>query len=152
MGRALSIKKVHDKAGSVEGTGGRVRYDAGDCEISVEWFERDVCGGEERRIFRRREGSNVYSFNSTELRLIENPGAGSAAIQLEMSLLPPVGGVPLETVQRVASRSSFRLMHVPRPNYVPNVRFHAHEQRADPPDQLWQISAGSETAILDNCW
>ena len=31
---------------------GRVRYDAGDAEVEVEWFQRDISGGEERRIFK----------------------------------------------------------------------------------------------------
>jgi hypothetical protein len=30
----------------------RERYDVGDLQIAVEWFERDVSGGDERRIFK----------------------------------------------------------------------------------------------------
>ena len=48
IGRATGIR-VHATAGSV----GRIRYDKGDAEVTVEWFERDVSGGDERRIFRR---------------------------------------------------------------------------------------------------
>ena len=87
IGRATGINKVHEVAGSV----GRVRYDVGDMEIGVEWYERDISGGEERRIFRSRVAADdagpvvgkVYSFNSTELRMIN----------VEMQLVPPVGGV-----------------------------------------------------------
>ena len=48
IGRALSIKKIYTERAQV----GRTRYDAGDVEIEVEWFQRDVSGGDERRIFR----------------------------------------------------------------------------------------------------
>ena len=40
---------VHEKPGSH----GRVRYDAGDVEFEVQWYARDISGGEERRIFKR---------------------------------------------------------------------------------------------------
>ena len=45
--------KVHTTAGSH----GRVRYDAGDLEVAVEWFMRDVSGGDERRIFKAWTGN-----------------------------------------------------------------------------------------------
>ena len=32
-------------------SGGRVRYDVGDMEIEVQWYQRDISGGDERRIF-----------------------------------------------------------------------------------------------------
>ena len=48
IGRALSIKKIYTERAQV----GRTRYDAGDVQIEVEWFQRDVSGGDERRIFR----------------------------------------------------------------------------------------------------
>ena len=51
IGRATRIEKTYEKEGSVAGTGGRVRYDIGDVEIEVEWFRRDVSGGDERRVF-----------------------------------------------------------------------------------------------------
>ena len=35
-----------------------MRYDPGDMEIEVEWFDRDVSGGDERRIFKRRGTSS----------------------------------------------------------------------------------------------
>ena len=41
IGRATRVVKVYDTAGNVAGSGDRVRYDAGDCEIAVEWFERE---------------------------------------------------------------------------------------------------------------
>ena len=155
IGRALRIAQVHDKPGSVAGSGGRVRYDAGDCEIAVEWFQRDVSGGDERRIFKSwAEDENAkdpgpieghaYTFNSTELRLISNSSAAAgAAIQLEMRALPPVGGVPL----RVCSR----LVNQPRVNYR-NVAYQVTETKASMPEQLWEITSGSERVILDNCW
>mmetsp|Transcript_3312 Transcript_3312/g.8239 ORF Transcript_3312/g.8239 Transcript_3312/m.8239 type:complete len:726 (+) Transcript_3312:2193-4370(+) len=152
IGRATGIEKVHDKASSVGGSVGRVRYDAGDCEIAVQWFERDECGGDERRIFKAEKHANgqlkLGTFNSTELRLIslsDNVSA-PAAIHLEMQPLEPVGGVPLNIV-----RASPRLSNVPRPNY--RVAHHVCTTRADPPNQLWEIiSVGSERAILDNCF
>lgn len=146
--------KVHDVAGSVAGTGGRVRYDVGDCEVAVEWFERDESGGEERRVFRAgasAENGQIHTFNSTELRLISSPlPAAGSAIQLEMLPLPPIGGVPLGTVQR-DTRISPRLLGQSRPNYR-NVVYRVHEVRAESPLQLWEISAGSESAILDHCF
>ena len=82
-----------------------VRYDVGDMEIEIEWFQRDISGGDERCIFRawRRivdaDGKVVdpgpvegkkYTFNSTELCMIN----------VEMQLVPPVGGVVLDVVRR----------------------------------------------------
>ena len=80
-------------------------------------------------------------------RLINTPSAASGAIQLEMRPLPPVGGVPLNIVQR----GSLRLGQLPRVNYR-NVAYRACEQRAAPPEQLYEISTGSERAALDKCW
>ena len=139
-----------------------MRYDVGDLEIAVEWFERDSSGGDERRTFKAWAASeeagdagpaegHEYTFNSTELRLISRSGltAGNA-IALEMCPLPPVGGVQLNIVQR----SSARLSKQPRPGYrnPTNVTYQATNVRADPPQQLWEISTGSERAALDNCW
>lgn len=158
IGRALRVEKVYTEPGSIAGSAGRVRYDVGDCEIAVQWFQRDVSGASERRTFKvwaedEEAGDagpadgNTYTFNSTELRLINTPSAAAGAIQLEMRPLPPVGAVPLNIVQRASSR----LAQVPRPNYR-NVAYQACEQRAPPPQQLYEISTGSERAVLDNCW
>ena len=92
----------------------------------------------------------TYTFNSVELRLICTPTASQGAIQLEMRPLPPVGNGPLKTIQH-GQRGSARLAQVVRPNYR-NVLYQAHEQRADPPEQLYEITTGSERAVLDNCW
>ena len=73
--------------------------------MEVEWFERDISGGEERRIFKAWKGDEelgdagpeagkVYTFNSTELRMLH----------VEMVPVPPVGGVPLATVQPATVR------------------------------------------------
>ena len=43
---------MYKEPGSVDGTGGRVRYDKGDAEIAVTWLQRDVSGGDERRTFK----------------------------------------------------------------------------------------------------
>ena len=86
--------QVYYQSGSI----GRVRYmyDKGDCEIEVEWCQRDESGGDERHTFKvwaaDQKANNpgpgpgvTYSFNSTELRLISNPEAATgAAVQLEM--------------------------------------------------------------------
>jgi hypothetical protein len=151
IGRALKVAKVYDRAGSV----GRVRYDAGDCEIAVEWFQRDVSGGDERRTFKRwvanseakdpgPESGKIYTFNSTELRLISTASAAAgSAVHLEMQPLEPVGGTALRTCARLVGK--------PRLNYR-NVTFHVTEVRAEPPESMWEITAGSERVILDNCW
>ena len=155
--------KRYETAGSVAGTAGRVRYDVGDFEIPVEWFQRDISGGDERRTFKAwatNEATNdvgpvagqTYTFNSTELRLISTEtSVPGGAVQLEMRALPPIGGVALNTIQQSAVRASSRLAQVVRPNYR-NVVYRVQEQRADPPEQLWEISSGSERAVLDNCW
>ena len=67
-----------------------------------------------------------------------------------MRPLPPVGGAPLNVVQHVMQRASARLAHVARPNYR-HVAYHVCEQRAEPPEQMYEISSGSERAVLDNC-
>jgi len=146
IGKAVRIKQVHTAPGSQ----GRMRFDAGDLEIEVEWFHRDISGGDERRVFKRwaadveagdegpQEGTS-YTFNSTELR----------ALDLKMQPVPPVGGVPLEVVrqearpQRAAAQVAMQL--------VRNIVFSAHQQRAAPPEQLWEIPAGEENAILLHC-
>mmetsp|Transcript_48538 Transcript_48538/g.96749 ORF Transcript_48538/g.96749 Transcript_48538/m.96749 type:complete len:157 (+) Transcript_48538:741-1211(+) len=155
--------KRYDSAGSVAGTGGRVRCDVGDFEIPVEWFQRDISGGDEQRTFKAwaaNEATNnagpvageTYTFKSTELRLISTetsiPGG---AVQLEMRALPPIGGATLNTVQHTAVCASSRLSQVARPDYR-NVTYRVHAQCADPPEQPWEISTGSERAALDNCW
>ena len=89
--------KRYETAGSVAGTAGRVRYDVGDFEIPVEWFQRDtISGGDERRTFKAwvtNEATNdvgpvagqTYTFNSTELRLISTEtSVPGGAVQLEM--------------------------------------------------------------------
>ena len=50
-GKAKRILKVHKESGAVPGTS-RARYDAGDLEIEIEWYQRDISGGEERRTFK----------------------------------------------------------------------------------------------------
>ena len=86
----------------------------GDCEIAVEWFHRDISGGDERRTFKAWKADEEagdagpvagqeYTFNSTELRLISSSGStAGTAIALEMRLLPPVGGTPLSVCSRRA--------------------------------------------------
>lgn len=72
-----------------------MRYDIGDCEIGVQWFERHESGGAERRVFvARAADGQTYSFNSTELRLISLPHAYAGCISLELKRVPPLGGVP----------------------------------------------------------
>mmetsp|Transcript_40826 Transcript_40826/g.87094 ORF Transcript_40826/g.87094 Transcript_40826/m.87094 type:complete len:126 (-) Transcript_40826:316-693(-) len=48
IGKAMRIEQVYDANGRV----GRTSYGPGDMEIAVEWFHRDVSGGDERRIFK----------------------------------------------------------------------------------------------------
>lgn len=54
----------------------------------------------------------------------------------------------MNVVQHV--RESPRLVGQTRPNYR-NVVYHATGVQAESPNQLWEIAAGSERAILDNC-
>ena len=88
------------------------------------------------------EAGRVYTFNSTELR----------RIKVEMQPVLPVGGVPLNVVQpgrrvpracATAAAAAWQGMR----GMVKRVT----QQRADPPEQLWEIPAGAERQILDSC-
>ena len=142
IGRALRIVKTHEENGTV----GRVRFDAGDVEIAVEWYERDISGGDERRVFRRWEADleagnggpvedTVYTFNSTELRMIN----------VEMVPVAPVGGVPLAEVRR-SSRVAQRAREIIR-----NVVSRMQPVKPPSPLQLFEITEGSEGLILHWC-
>jgi hypothetical protein len=149
IGRATGIS-IH-KSG---GTEGRVRYDAGDAEVTVEWFERDVSGGDERRIFRcwdKTVANQIYTFNSVELR----------AINVSMQPVLPLGGVPLNVVQHEARprRAAAQQADAQRVQQLSNplranpkhVALVVHEQRATPPEQLWEIPTGDESRVLQFC-
>ena len=142
VGRALRVSKVHAESGSVSSvTNRRERYDVGDIEFAVEWYERDISGGDERRILKREHTdremeSGNYTFNSSELR----------AINIEMTRVSGVG-VALNVIQRQSTRGAAvhaqqRFRHILRP---------VTEVRAAPPDTLWEISPGSESLILQWC-
>ena len=148
IGRALRITHVYDKPGTV----GRVRYDKGDVEVEVEWFQRDISGGEERRIFKAwaadeeagdagPEEGRVYTFNSTELRMLH----------VEMVLVPPVGGVPLATVQPSAVRPPARGAAQKARETISGLLYRKQPVVALPPARLWEITAGSENLILLWC-
>ena len=64
--------------------------------------------------------------------------------------IPPVGGVPLEVVRQEA-RPALRRAAVRGLEAIRNVLYVAHKQRAEPPEQLWEIPEGEERAILDQC-
>ena len=83
LGRAKRVVERHTSSGTVPNS--RTHYDAGDLEIEVEWMQRDVSGGDERRTFRMWEATageggtevdpgpvagKTYTFNSTELRAV----------------------------------------------------------------------------------
>ena len=138
IGKATGIKTEHIKDGYVVGvTNRRERYDAGDFQFEVQWYERDVSGGEERRIFKAGD-PGAFTFNSSELRMIN----------VEMSWVPPVGGAPLNIVQQrpptrnAAKKATTLFRNILRP-------FQA--VIADPPEALWEISTGSEALILQWC-
>ena len=112
----------------------------------MEWFQRDISGGEERRIFKAwapdeeagdagPEEGKVYTFNSTELRMLN----------VEMVLVPPVGGVPLGDVRpgRGAAQRARELIR--------GIVSRVQQVAALPPEQLWEITAGSENLILLWC-
>ena len=154
IGRALRIVEEYTTGGYVEGVDRRERYDVGDLEIAVEWFERPISGGDERRTFKLwtadEEAANagpaaghVYTFNSTELRAIGD--------NIEMTWLPPVGGVPLNIVRRGEPRAAAGTARQNWQGALPGMVRQVQEQRADPPEQLWEILAGSERLILDWC-
>ena len=121
-----------------------MRYDTGDVEFEVEWYDRDISGGEERRIFKKWKPAEArtYTFNSTELRMIE----------VEMTPVEPVGGPPLDVVQRESrpTRTAAQQGIVRRQNAT-GITYQVHEQRAEPLDLAFQISSGSESLILHNC-
>ena len=125
-------------------------YGKGDAEVEVEWFQRDMSGGDERRIFRRWAADaetgdagpvegEVYTFNSTQLRAIE----GKTGIEMQLQL--PVGGVPLKQVQpaRAVAQAAMKKIR--------NIVCRKQQQHATPPAQLWEIPAASERLILDIC-
>ena len=154
IGKATRMTKCN-APGSIAGTGGRVRYDASDFEVEVEWFHRDISGGDERRIFKRwvrdksvddpgPEEGTKYTFNSTQLR----------AINVKMQPVLPVGGVPLEVVaEEVRLRRSPRVLDAAQAaiGRLSNIIFSAHQQCAQPAEQLWEIPGGEESAILMHC-
>eukprot|EP00327_Prymnesium_parvum_P000927 CAMPEP_0182838076 /NCGR_PEP_ID=MMETSP0006_2-20121128/23096_1 /TAXON_ID=97485 /ORGANISM="Prymnesium parvum, Strain Texoma1" /LENGTH=208 /DNA_ID=CAMNT_0024967047 /DNA_START=353 /DNA_END=979 /DNA_ORIENTATION=- len=131
VGKALRVEKVHTERGTV----GRNRYDAGDVEFAVQWYERDISGGDERRIFTQGMiKEKADTFNSTELR----------AIHVPMQLIPPVGGVPLDVVALRLPRRAASRCH-------PHVRTALHAQHAEPPNTRWEILSGDERHVLDWC-
>ena len=84
-----------------------------------------------------------YTFNSTELRMIN----------VEMQLVPPVGGVALDVVRRTSGRATKpteRAAAAARQN-IPGIAMRVQTQRPDPPEQLWEIPAGNERVVLDWC-
>ena len=65
-------------------------------------FRLTLCFSADTGCGRRRPGGGpVYTFNSTELRMLH----------VEMMLVPPVGGVPLATVQPASVRPPARALH-----------------------------------------
>lgn len=137
IGLATGIQKEHDQPGTV----GRVRYSKGDVEIAVEWFDRDLSGGDDRRIFKIWDGAQpgvTYTFNSTELR----------AVNVPMQLIPPVGGVELNVIQRGAPRAAAQRAR----NSFRSILRVLHEQRAEATSHLWEIPAGDEGLILHHCF
>ena len=125
VGRALRVEKVYTEPGSVAGTTGRVRYDVGDCEIAVHWFQRDVSGGSERRTFKLwaadEEAADAgpvdgetYTFNSTELRLNQYTIGFSWSHSVGDAAAARSGGCAAE---HRAQRASSRLARLVRPNY-----------------------------------
>lgn len=156
LGWATRVVKTHTSSGTVPGT--RVRYDAGDLEIEIEWLQRDVSGGDERRTFRTwaatpadeeaglaaDEGpvaGKVYTINSTELR----------AVSLVLLPVAPVGGAPLGVVARVR-RTAAVACDVAR-RQLPGVNQAVHRAVEAPPlRQLFTLSAADENVILSNCW
>ena len=68
-------------------------------------------------------------------------------IHVEMQLVPPVGGVPLDVVRCGSSRVAAQAA---RQNWQ-GIAQRVQTQRSDPPEQLWEIPAGSERLVLERC-
>jgi len=66
-------------------------------------------------------------------------------LHVEMVLVPPVGGVPLADV-RPARSAAQRARGLIR-----GIVNRVQQVAALPPEQLWEITAGSERLILDWC-
>ena len=88
------------------------------------------------------EGGRVYTFNSTELRMLH----------VEMVLVPPVGGVPLATVQPSAVRPPARGAAQKARETISGLLYRKQPVVALPPARLWEITAGSENLILLWCF
>lgn len=150
VGRATGVTR-HETGGTV----GRVRFDAGDYEVRVEWYERDASGGDERRIFKRWEGTladQQYTFNSM-LR---------GCIPISMQPVLPLGGVLLNVVasevmrpRRAASEQADakRVQQQVNPLRAnpKTVTAVVHKQHGPSPEQLWEVPAGDESRILEFC-
>ena len=88
--------------------------------------------------------AQVYSFNSTEL----------CAINVAMQPVAGVGGPALEVVRLEVLLRPRRATQAPARlgNYAQNgITYRAHQQCAEPPEQLWEIPAGDEDLILRRC-
>ena len=68
-------------------------------------------------------------------------------IHVEMQLVPPVGGVPLDVVRCGSSRVTAQAAWQNWQGIARRVQ----TQRSDPPEQLWEIPAGSERLVLERC-
>ena len=78
-------------------------------------------------------------------------------INVEMKPVPPVGGPPLDVVQResrpsraAAEAGNARRQDMMRQNAM-GIAYQVHEQRAELPEQLWEVTDGSESRILLLC-
>ena len=77
----------------------------------------------------------MYTVNSTELRMLN----------VEMVLVPPVGGVPLAAVRPVRAGAQKA-----RGFYL-GILCRKQPVVALPPEQMWEITLGSESLILQWC-
>lgn len=154
IGRAVGIVREHTQGGTILGTGGRVRYDVGDLEVEVLWYERDVSGGDERRTFIARSDIQTddeeappdrvkYTFNSSELRLIK----------VNMRPVEPLPGPQLQTIATRLARVRQQVERLGQyaPTHISGVVRAVHTQRATPPMQLWTIDSCDENLILGYC-
>lgn len=73
-------------------------------------------------------------------------------INVEMKHVLPVGGPPLDVVQRESRPARIAAFEgIARRQNASGITYHAREQRAEPPAQLWEITEGSESRILLHC-
>ena len=72
-------------------------------------------------------------------------------INVEMRLVPPLGGVPLGVVQNVVEPTRKRSAAAAAAQLIKNIVFSAKKKVAPPPEASWEIPSSNENVILKHC-